>query len=295
MKSNNNGRAFEYCITQYILDHRNDVEIDRITRQQQTRDLEKFVSLSVDLQKKFTKAAQKYNELLPEKVVSIRRLTDTEGQKGNPADLEVKYIDSMGKYIIKNISLKNNHLAVKHQRPGALISQLGVYDPTKNKEMDYRERIKLIENSFFLEVENAKFDTAQEVIFKELKNYDENIILNLYRNICGLVTLTLNEHHANADSFFKFLVSTLDFEKVILQGNSLVVQRWYDLDIPESMHATLDGDSYINIKFTNGFIFRMRLHTASSKCRVGKAISLKFDTRLFGIEGFLIPEEKYEL
>ena len=50
--------------------------------------------------------------------------------------------------------------------------------------------------------------------------------------------------------------------------------------LPTSMSASLCDSSYRNLDFNNGFSFRMRLHTASSRFEEGKSLSLKFGTHL---------------
>lgn len=277
--SNDNGRAFEYCLTKYILDNSSSkIDIDNETKNQQARDESKYENLSPELKILFCNASKRYFELLPTTIFSLKRLSDNEGKDGNPTDIELIFIEN-GLPKTKNISLKNNHNAVKHQRPGSLISQLGISD--KNEDNLYRECIKSLERTFISSVESLGFNTSNELLFPDVKSCSEQVILDLYNNFCSLTASVINKFGSiHAGDYFHFLVSRTDFEKLIVYPNKIIIQEWYKLPTPSAMTAFVSDNSYVNVIFNNGYTFKMRLHNASSRFKKGSSISLKFDTRL---------------
>ena len=83
------------------------------------------------------------DELSVRSIQTIQRLKDSAAVAGDVTDIRIGY----GNNIVKNISLKHNHDACKHQRPAVLIkNQLGIQDP--NLDRQYRNELKLIENEF---------------------------------------------------------------------------------------------------------------------------------------------------
>ncbi|HDD0136008.1 TPA: hypothetical protein O9V41_004931, partial [Escherichia coli] len=93
--SNDNGRAFEYCLTKYILDNSSSkIDIDNETKNQQARDESKYENLSPELKILFSNASKRYFELLPTTIFSLKRLSDNEGKDGNPTDIELIFIEN---------------------------------------------------------------------------------------------------------------------------------------------------------------------------------------------------------
>ncbi|WP_336297111.1 hypothetical protein [Proteus mirabilis] len=166
-------------------------------------------------------------QLLPTTIFSLKRLSDNEGKDGNPTDIELIFIEN-GLPKTKNISLKNNHNAVKHQRPGSLISQLGISD--KNEDNLYRECIKSLERTFISSVESLGFNTSNELLFSDIKSCSEQVILDLYNSFCSLTASVINKFGSiHAGDYFHFLVSRTDFEKLIVYPNKIIIQEWYQM------------------------------------------------------------------
>ena len=279
-KSNSNGRALEYCLVREFLKFYNDILIcDNKTKNDQVRDQEKFNSLSGDYQNYYINQCQKIVRWVSQNRVysvngqiTLRRLSDDIAKEGDVTDIAL-----FQNNIVYNISLKHNHFATKHQRPGGLYKQLGIYD----KEIDkiYKAKIKEIENLFFSEIYGETFLT-----FEEVKSYNPNLINNLYRNICNLVVQEIN---CNANNFttvelFKFLIGSKDYDKFIVTNQEVMLYSFYNILYPNTMYAyTISNKiNYIYLKFDNDYEFALRIHTASSKFRIGKSISLKFDSQL---------------
>ncbi len=279
-KSNSNGRALEYCLIREFLKLYSDVSIyDNKTKDDQIRDKEKFENLSHDYQSYYIDQCQKIVRWVSQNrvysvngPVRLKRLSDDAAKKGDVTDIVV-----FQNNIIYNISLKHNHFATKHQRPGGLYKQLGIYD----KEVDriYKAKIKEIENLFFSEICGEVFLT-----FEQVKNYNQNLINNLYENFCKLVAQEIN---FNVNSFttvrlFNFLIGNQSYDKFIVTSKNVILYSFYNVLPPNKMYAyTIPKKvNYIYLKFDNGYEFALRIHTASSQFRIGKSISLKFDSQL---------------
>lgn len=273
--SNDNGRALEYALTQALASRYPQAIIDSDTQTDQLRDRDKFLALSNNDQRYFRKNSDYFaNYILASRigsnnvVIGLSRLKDGSGTEGDVTDIRL-YLADREHY---NISLKHNHKAVKHQRPGALIGQLGIADA--QIAYAYKQSIVQISKRFYERV------LPCETTFNAAKLRDAAIITDLYRDICQNTISYINRYSAQAPTFFNFLVGRFNFDKVVIRKNLIELMTFSDIPSPTTMTAKLHQDSYIILTFDNGFIFNMRLHTASSRFEHEKALSLKFDTQL---------------
>lgn len=273
--SNDNGRALEYALTNSLVLRYPNAILDQDTLNDQRRDIERFLALPETAQLYFQRNSHYFvNSVLETRIdssqaiIELKRLKDGQGVEGDVTDIRLVLADRTH----YNISLKHNHKAVKHQRPGALMKQLGIVDANINTE--YKNKIKEIETRFYSKV------LAQETEFNTAKARDPRIISDLYREICLNAISYINQYSGYAPSFFTFLVGRFDFDKVVVRENTIEVSKFMDITMPTGMSARIFQDSYIDLSFNNGFLFRMRLHTASSRFVVNKSLSLKFDTHL---------------
>lgn len=285
MISNANGRALEYCLCNMILSHAPNSIIDdsNSTIQDQLRDKVHFDRLPERQKKYYEGQSLKFINAYLLSVITgflppliVRRMNDNDAKLGDVADIKI-ISDSNQEY---GISLKHNHAAVKHQRPGALIKQLGISVNDKAITKSYKAGIKAIELQFYEKVKALHVDKN---LFNVVKAKNPQVILGLYHSICSHVADTINKFCKEPDvakSFFEFLVGKFNFDKVIVTEHNVKVMKFNDIELPTAVLASVRNDSYVDLIFDNGFEFSMRLHTASSKFEFGKAVSLKFDTQL---------------
>lgn len=275
-QSNDRGRALEYCLTDALI-RLLPCEISNIkTGLDQERDEIRFTTLPQTTQHYYREQSRKVAAWIAQQrtqhfppPLRLRRLTDNEAIAGNPTDIEIS-----AKGHTYNISLKHNHYAVKHQRPASLYKQLGIDDAVA--EQYYRSEIKHIEANFQQLVQALPSPVAT---FNAVKTQSANIIEQLYRDVCNLVAAHLNQYAHQANTFFSFLVGNTDFDKIIITQTQATIIHFYDLSLPTHMQVTVQNNNYIHLLFNNQFMFRMRLHTASSRFSNG-TLSLKFDTQL---------------
>ena len=271
-KSNDNGRALECIMTQKFTDTFNITITDQSTNLDQERDQIKVNDLPTTLRDNYNLNTDYFvNTIFPQlapnrSVCDIRRLTDQDAGNGDVTDIQLN-LDDLSNF---NISLKTNHDACKHQRPGGLIkNQLGILD--RKIEKQYKARIKSIENNFFGRIGNING------VFGQLPS---NVTFDLYEEICNVYIDYINMHPQNAPIFFRFLIGNDNYFKVINRKSKIEVYNFSNINLPTVMQARLHLQSYIDLTFDNHFILRLRLHTASSRFKTGTTISLKFDTKI---------------
>lgn len=278
-KSNANGRALEAKLVDVICKNNENIQLIKSTESDQIRDLVHFNELSDEQKQDFSDFAERYvQEVSVSNIKSIERLKDSDAKKGDVTDIRIVYMDQS----VRNISLKHNHDASKHQRPAALIkNQLGILDKELDKQ--YRDELKLIYEHFKSHV--LPCDQKNGVyLFCLVKARDSKLITNLYSDVCNLVKKYLLEY-ANEEAirkYFKFLVGNTIFEKVSVypKTRTIVIK-----DFSSVTDATAVVDAYVHpnnghliVQFNNDFILNMRLHTASSRFSLNTALSLKFDS-----------------
>lgn len=278
-KSNDNGRALEARLVEVITQQNLNIYLIGSTKNDQIRDLVHFYELPVEQQKDFSDFSIRYiQEISIQDIDSIERLKDTAAKQGDVTDIRIIYKDKS----VRNISLKHNHDACKHQRPAALIkNQLGILD--KELDAQYRKELNTIYESFHSKVLPSDKEN-DNYLFRLVKERDPSLITNLYSDVCNLVKKYLLEYadEAAIKKYFKFLVGNTTFEKVAVYPKTRKIMI---KDFTSVADATAVIDAYIHphnghliVKFNNNFILDMRLHTASSRFSLGKSLSLKFDS-----------------
>lgn len=278
-KSNDNGRALEARLVEVITQQNSKIRLIGSTNSDQIRDLVHFYALPIDQQKDFSDFSIRYiQEILVQEIDSIERLKDTVAKQGDVTDIRIIYKDKS----VRNISLKHNHDACKHQRPAALIkNQLGILD--KELDAQYRRELHTIYENFQSKVLPEDSENG-DYLFRLVKERDPSLITSLYSDVCNLVKKYLLEYadEGSIKKYFRFLVGNTTFEKVSVYPKTRTIMI---KDFTSVADATAVIDAHIHpnnghliVKFNNNFILDMRLHTASSRFVRGKALSLKFDS-----------------
>ena len=278
-KSNLNGRMFEYFIVHEILKRNRNCIVLGNTVKQQERDFSRIGEVDENLIYRFHKASYQIYGWLERKIdiKTIERFSDDYGIKGDVTDIQLTDSESQ----IVNLSVKNNHKALKHQRPGSLLQQLG-FDKNTKEDLVYRNKLNQISNIFLREVNSSytnvtKFNEVEKLIFPYI-----------YEPVCKLVSETLNQYGTNVDvsnRFQKFLLGYTDFNKIILFNNKIEIQSPTSFPKSIGMKVSTLNKNYVMIDFLNGIRIKMRLHTASS--RISSSLSLKFDSQMD--ESVVIP------
>ena len=274
------GRSFEYLIATSMCNQMEGQLTARATADNH-RDANKFNALDAETKEDLLRAASAVPGILNRLGFEIRkpvidRLPDDVAKSGDPTDIRI-VSDEFG----LNLSIKNNHFALKHQRPNSLMQQLGI-EKRSTLDREYRSRLKSVYDAF----DNAVREIApRATTFEYLKNACPGCIEEkLYDPVCRIVCETLNSLSDKVECvirYFRFLVGRTDFLKIIHHGGQIIVEDFSSIAMPRTFVAEQQLDKkYIGVHFDNGWRIMMRLHTASYRFSRGKTPSLKFDTQL---------------
>ena len=281
--SNQTGRAFEYAIVNELAKLPGVSLTDRAAMAQR-RDKPKFERLEPLQSNEFCHASRVLAQTFTAPpyaigAATIDRLTDNDARKGDVTDIRIQ--PSLARHPI-NLSVKNNHFALKHQRPPSLMQQLG-FVKGSDADIEYRVKLQEIFDSFH---RTGKSICPSARLFRELKDIDQGFIDRcLYAPVCRLVSSTLRSYLADSiacQTFFSFLVGNIDFIKVILYHGCLEFENFSQIALPSCCRVGFshESPSYVFLAFDNEWEISMRLHTASSRlASIGKIPSLKFDTQ----------------
>lgn len=296
--SDQHGRAFEYAITCQLSQIHGAVLTIRAMEDQE-RDAARFGQLPQELAEHFTAGAQcianHIHCLLPPGTdienVQIDRLPDTAGTaaESNVTDIQLGFRN----HIHLNLSIKNNHFALKHQRPPSLMQQLG-FAKNSLEDIEYRTGLNQVYAIFY---QRARALSPDAVNFRDLTAIQPDFIdTNLYAPVCDYVIRQLTERLVTPETcrhFFSFLVGETDFTKIILLRSHIEVMRFNAIPMPTecTVQHLANTNNYILLFFDNGWQMSLRLHTASSV--MGDSTpSLKFDTQGRDLP---LPKEEWEL
>ncbi len=270
-KSNLNGRALEFYITKTIVDFTENIIQLGDTIEIQNRDVSKIEELDNGLDILFTKASIRICNWLKSQIniKTIQRFHDSAGKESDVTDIQLT--DNVN---VLNISVKSNHLAIKHQRPGSLIQQFGISKGTED-DIQYRREYEELNKMFHHKLKSVN---PSAKLFNEVENIKDAYI---YEPICNKVAEKINtygEKSIHSSDFQSFLIGKTDFIKIIVYPTKITVLLFNNLPKSTKMSAEMSSTNYVNVDFHNGIKVKMRLHTASS--RITPNLSLKFDSQL---------------
>lgn len=277
-----NGRYLEYLITKRIQDAYPGITIDDIALQKNKRDFEcgnKVKLDNVEGMERCSRIFEKWHRLHYSSYtpVSISRTTDADGKNESSADIIIHYKDVIEHKRTRNaklpLSIKNNKLYSKSQRPSALDKQCGFDEEMSNSfRNEYNSMIKTIYSA------NRKHTTFSAISHKENKIYEPiNEIVVKYLQMCNA---------ENIRTFFYFIKGKGKEVIILNKAKCVEIYRPRPYSDPQEMKCVLHNKTYIVITFNNAkgdeWIFRLRLHNASSKFT--ESMSLKYDTVLQNYE-----------
>jgi hypothetical protein len=276
-----NGRLLEYLIVKEISDNHNCI-LPSTTINNQIRDIEKVSMVDGKLLKKFVLSSSKIRLWLLDKIElensTITRHSDSSGIDGDVSDIT---IENKSSYQKLNLSIKHNHMALKHQRPASTPQQLGI--PKKSYvDLLFRTNYKTIFENF--KQESIKLN-PKVLLYSDVV---EIIPILLYTPMCNLVSDFINSFGNDkykSNNYMRFIIGNTNFTKIIVNEKEINLYKFQDLPDSNSMSSKVIGDKNILVDFHNGIKVMMRIHTASSRFKTN---SLKFDTQPYELN---IPME----
>lgn len=273
------GRAFECMIAQAMI-VRWGARLTPEAQADQERDAARVAQLPPDLFQTFWAASNQIVTILQNRGpcfnnCSLDRLSDTEARDGDVTDIRLSLLDGS----IINLSVKNNHFALKHQRPNSLMKQLGIPIGSE-QDRSYRVRLSAIYGDFY---RNARELLPQVQYFRELNDVQDDFISShLYHPVCEQVAATLNTflNAGSCQTYFTFLVGNTNFTKIILCRGCLRFEDYSGVPTTQQciVNYSVGRPQYIFLDFDNQWSLSLRLHTAASSIGT-RTPSLKFDTQ----------------
>lgn len=270
--SNRNGRVLELVIVEKIQERYGDkVILSENTIKDNLRDNEKIGEMKPDLLKHFKESSIKIVDWLENEIFDfplyVDRLTDGSGTKGDVTDIRLRFGEDT-----LNLSIKNNHTALKHQRPPSTPQQFN-FEKKSKEDKTYRTEYSSIVNDF---LEKSIESIPNIILFSEVSDTIPDL---LYEPVCKLVSTFINNYGSDeerANYYFRFLVGTRIYKKVVVYSDKILIQSYDEIPNSKKVTSFVTNKSYISVDFHNGIKLKMRLHTASSRIHTK---SLKFDTQ----------------
>ncbi|NJN86071.1 MAG: HaeIII family restriction endonuclease [Leptolyngbyaceae cyanobacterium SL_7_1] len=268
-RSNLNGRVLEYLIVEALTKNRPNASLTSRAKNAQIRDLAKLTEVDPALLQELNLAANAFLtkwfvpqfQLSEQLSMTIDRLPDR-----NATDVTDIRLTLPTELI--NLSIKHNHTALKHQRPGKTPVHCG-YTETSVEMQQFKQHYQTITRNFTSQAGGVKLFSDLPDALKEQ---------TLYIPVCNLVSQFINTHASTcAPSLFEYLTGSSNYYKIIIntRTKNLTIQHFSSIRLPNTLVATPTG-KYVRLIFDNGWHISIRLHNASS--RVGTSPGLKFDT-----------------
>ncbi|MEY8847098.1 hypothetical protein AB9M91_18880 [Bacillus safensis] len=229
-----------------------------------------------------------YFELNLCEIVIIHKFKDSEADK-NVADLQLRVTyDGTDKVI--NLSLKNNHDALKHSRIGPVPTWLGF---TKNdvEYIEYTNDLKVAREKIRDRITKLSHDNNISIInYKDIDliNKKEEKYSTLYKNqhiypeFYQVIKNFMENQIQNKDSvnlLFHYFMSEPHY-KIINKEKEFIIYDFTSIPNASSVNINIDSkNGYLLFHFDNGYTIKIRLHNDKSK--ILKSFNYKCDIKLF--------------
>lgn len=267
-----NGRLLEYLIVKEISDNHK-CTLSESTINNQIRDVDKVDMVDKKLLSKFLRSSIQIRLWLLQRIdlenSSVSRHSDSSGISGDVSDITINNSITDQKI---NLSIKHNHLALKHQRPASTPQQIGISKGSIEDQLFRSEYGKIFDEFKF----KSKSLNPRVTLYSDVV---ELIPTFLYTPMCNLVSDFLNKNgndSTKSNNYMRFLIGNTNFTKIVVNEKDISLYKFQDLPDSISMNSYLISDKNIIVDFQNGIKVNMRIHTASSRFETN---SLKFDTQ----------------
>ena len=281
--SNLNGRLFEYLIAEDIKrEFGSSSFFTRNTIKDNERDKQKLNQISNETLSHFQKNIPLISRWLRREFnhtnIKMDRISDNDGKKGDVTDIR---LSSCNREL--NLSLKNNNVSIKHQRPGPTPIHFG-YTKKDQATILFLNKYNNINKKFFniAKSKNSKLENYDE-ISDDIKNKF------LYTPTCKLVCDFINNNSNKGLEYQNFIIGEIDYKQIVLSKNKIKIKSFDNIPKSKTVSSKIDSRGYILVDFHNNIILSMRLHNASKK--ISEKGSLKFDTKTHKLN---IPTETIE-
>ena len=302
-KSNNQGRAYEYICLVCLHEAINAIRPALLLKNSSYIAAQNaWQTLSVFTQEQYTQSAKSTISTLfsmepniVEKGRDDLRLyiqTDEHGQEGDVRDIIIERKDIIWTI---GLSIKHNHMAVKHSRLG--------------KQLDFGKKWYGVPcSSNYWEQVEPIFDFLEQkkqlgTYFRDLESKEDDVYLPLLHAFMEEVKKQVSEHKTIPCKLVAYLLSKYDFYKVISMDEKRITtiqafNMYGTLNIPSRSHAPEivlrkihlphqllhiglkpKSKTTVLMCFDQGWSFSFRIHNAKDLVET----SLKFDVQIVGM------------
>ena len=308
IKSNNQGRAYEYICLLTLHESINKIRKSNIVKNSAFFAAQKaWNSVDSNLQNTLKKAADAIIDVIFEAepmiiedssdILTLKIQTDNEGKEGDVRDILISRNDVSWEI---GLSIKHNHFAVKHSRIGHNLDfgkkWFGV--PCSD---NYWNNIKPV-------FEYLAEQISQNKNWNELKTKNTDVYIPLLNAFMNEIKESTKQNPSIPQKMVEYLLGEFDFYKVISMDSLRVTKiEPYNLHgelnkstktimpkitIPVSVLPTRiacfdfkpNSSNTVELYMDGGWQFNFRIHNASTKVEQ----SLKFDIQLIGMPTTII-------
>lgn len=263
-----NGKALEYLVSKAILESGIAVA-DPMTVLKQLRDESSMFRAGSMSRRSLVLGAMAIvnwvRSMMDDKgALILSRPDDALGETGDPSDV---ILVSERQTIRLSLKLRND--AVKHNRPSNLSGQLGFGRGSDLDQVWKKNYALAIKDTF------QGFDSSSPVKASDIDSQ------SLYHRVNAASSAFLNEtcalHKTAAAHLYAFLLGPPDLKIAYVENKQIRICNWETNRLVTGLEANALGD-YLVVEFSNGHVFRWRLHTAAEEMSATSP-SLKWDVR----------------
>lgn len=279
--SNERGRALEYVIATELESFiKGTLKLSIIstetTKRLNIRDKAYFDALDVPTQNDFILCSKTLTNWIYSEGwfssadhITIDRFGDEKAKQADPTDIQIGISGKDGSLVLKNLSLKHHHDALKHPRLPSLAQQCGFSKGCK-EDTRYRKRYEKLWLNFGNKVKKLNKKVKKyEQIDSELKY--KNLYVPLMK-CTNAFLLKQSKNSKSSKALFEYLVGKTNYIVIKNDKKELVVKDFSSITFPTSFSIIYpykekgnDPRSYFLLEFDNGWKIRVRIHNASSR------------------------------
>jgi hypothetical protein len=261
-KQNDTGRALEYAIAEEF--YKNNFTFGPLALQHRVKYKPYFDGLHSTMQNSFLTAAKSVLAWFRVNFKGVTPFLDAlPDLSGSVVDI---YIGDQKNAI--NLSIKHNHLDMRHNRPHGLPARCGL---TPSEADAYLSDVYKIEKQMRIEDPSS--------LFRNMKNKAKWMRL-LNENALNYLSIWQRSKSSSVQTYFNFLTGNdRPYYKILVSDSSskkgVWVHEFLTNTSPNSLSLYFNNLDYLVLEYDNGWAMTKRIHNASS--RVGKLDMNKFD------------------
>tara|TARA_B100001540_G_scaffold308367_1_gene322966 strand:- start:1100 stop:2008 length:909 start_codon:yes stop_codon:yes gene_type:complete len=261
---NNNGRFFEYLVTQHLEDNF-EVKLTENAKLDQERDSEKEFHINLKTKQLMQDAIPKISSWLESKIVLdketiVDRMKD-HSESGTHDDILISRDDvSIG------FSLKHNHDSIFHGRTFTIFNWCG-FDKNSTQARNFLETTDILNRELKNKIEPGVKFSVNRLILDEYQGIWSAYVRDIFNELSSFININCNNPTQTEKLFNKIIGHGGNSFRVLKKSSSrqIIIQDLRSLTTPHSVTASIkqkDGWSdwvwFLVLEFSNGMIIEAR-------------------------------------